>query len=152
FGTGVTATAVTMRRDLANLYVSLSSGDSLTIRNNYARLPFNGLTGAVEVARFADGTSWDVVQFQARVTAAPSTEEADSLYAGGGNDVLNGLGGDDRIYGFGGDDVIDGGAGDDLLSGGDGNDVYLFGRGSGHDALDDSDLSFRFVPEFGDLK
>jgi VCBS repeat-containing protein len=151
FGTGIVAADVSIRRDLTNLYVALPTGDTLTVQDNYARHPSSGFNGAVETARFADGTFWDATTLQTHVKAAPATNEADVLYAGGGGDVLNGLAGDDRLYGFGGDDVLDGGAGDDLLSGGDGNDLYLFGRDSGHDTLDDSDISFRFTPTEGDV-
>lgn len=45
--------------------------------------------------------------------------------------------GDDRIIGFSFEDVLDGGEGDDYLSGGNENDVYIFGRGYGHDTIDE---------------
>jgi Ca2+-binding RTX toxin-like protein len=49
---------------------------------------------------------------------------ADTLYGGGGNDVLDGRGGTDMLFGEAGNDVLDGGAGDDVLQGGTGDDIY----------------------------
>ena len=68
----------------------------------------------------------------------------DTLYGGDGNDYLNGDAGNDRLVGGNGsdtlsagdgNDTLSGGAGDDYLYGGNGEDVYLFGRGDGHDVL-----------------
>lgn len=77
-------------------------------------------------------------------------EGDDSLYGNAGNDSLNGGVGIDRLeggqgtdalYGGAGNDVLDGGAGDDYLQGGEGSDRYLFGRGSGHDRINNHDMS-----------
>jgi Ca2+-binding RTX toxin-like protein len=46
-----------------------------------------------------------------------------------GNSAANGL------LGGAGDDILDGGAGNDTLTGQEGADTYLFGRGSGRDAI-----------------
>ncbi|WP_156028661.1 calcium-binding protein [Sphingobium chlorophenolicum] len=46
--------------------------------------------------------------------------------------------GDDAIYGFLNNNTLDGGAGDDYLSGGKGDDTYIFGRGYGHDVVEDN--------------
>lgn len=71
------------------------------------------------------------------------TGDDDFLFAGAGNDLLQGLGGNDRLFGLEGDDTLKGGAGhddlegglgDDLLEGGDGND-FLTGN-LGADTLD----------------
>ncbi|MEO7719934.1 MAG: calcium-binding protein, partial [Capsulimonas sp.] len=45
--------------------------------------------------------------------------------------------GNDILYGFHGDDSLDAGAGDDFISGGNGSDTYYFGRGYGHDVIQD---------------
>ncbi len=60
---------------------------------------------------------------------------ADLLYGNEGNDNLLGQEGNDVLNGDTGNDTLDGGAGDDLLSGSYGSDTYLFGKGSGHDTI-----------------
>ncbi|RSZ57002.1 hypothetical protein HF313_04885 [Massilia atriviolacea] len=80
---------------------------------------------------FADGTTWNLAEIQARLYAG--TEGADvrgGTYLG---DAIGGLGGNDVLDGRGGDDTIEGGAGTDTLIGGLGND-QLFG-GAGNDNL-----------------
>lgn len=55
----------------------------------------------------------------------PGTAIADLIFAGGGNDNINGLAGNDSIHGEAGNDFINGGLGADIMLGGAGNDVYL---------------------------
>jgi len=61
------------------------------------------------------------------------------VYAGDGDDIIDGLGGSDYLYGEGGNDdmfggaandMLDGGLGDDILNGGTGNDTLIGGTGS----------------------
>jgi Ca2+-binding RTX toxin-like protein len=59
----------------------------------------------------------------------------DDLIGGRGVDFLDGGGDNDRLHGNGGDDVIDGGEGIDTLWGGDGNDILLGGAGALIDSL-----------------
>jgi Ca2+-binding RTX toxin-like protein len=67
----------------------------------------------------------------------------DTIYGGGGNDYLDGREGNDRIYGESGNDKLEGKGGNDLLEGGSGND-WLQGHAgndtligaSGHDDLE----------------
>ena len=54
----------------------------------------------------------------------------DVIFAGAGNDVVDGLGGDDLICGEDGEDVLNGDAGADRLEGGDGHDVLDGGSGA----------------------
>ncbi len=75
---------------------------------------------AIDLFEFADGRVLSYEELVARGFDIEGTE---------GYDVLVGTNVDDRIAG---------GPGDDLLRGGDGNDVYLYGRGDGHDTLDDT--------------
>lgn len=63
-----------------------------------------------------------------------TTEAADRLTGGAGNDLLDGGGGNDRIEGGDGNDTLIGGAGDDTLLGGTGDD--LLSGGLGADSLD----------------
>lgn len=50
-----------------------------------------------------------------------------------GNSLIVGSGG--AIYAGAGDDTLDGGAADDYLQGEEGNDTYIFRRGGGHDVI-----------------
>ncbi|UQZ88783.1 hypothetical protein C4J81_06020 [Deltaproteobacteria bacterium Smac51] len=59
----------------------------------------------------------------------------DRLYGGAGDDLLDGGDGYDKLYGGDGNDILDGGAHDDWLEGEGGDDIYLFGRGYGHDTI-----------------
>ncbi|MBX3625343.1 MAG: LysM peptidoglycan-binding domain-containing protein [Rhizobacter sp.] len=59
----------------------------------------------------------------------------DELLGSAGNDTLQGGAGADWLYGDSGDDLLDGGVGSDVLFGGSGADTYVFGFGSGHDAI-----------------
>jgi Ca2+-binding RTX toxin-like protein len=67
--------------------------------------------------------------------------DSDYLYGDAGNDVMDGGSGNDYVYGRDGNDVMDGGVGNDYLSGEAGSDMYLFGRGSGQDAINDYDVT-----------
>ncbi|WP_240127038.1 calcium-binding protein [Thermomonas alba] len=60
---------------------------------------------------------------------------SDQLYGENGNDRLLGGDGSDNLIAGDGNDTLSGGAGDDYLYGGNGEDIYLFGRGDGHDVL-----------------
>ncbi|MEW6352550.1 MAG: calcium-binding protein, partial [Thermodesulfobacteriota bacterium] len=64
-------------------------------------------------------------------------EGGDTLHGEAGDDTLAGGAGDDRLVGGPGQDLLDGGAGDDILDGTSGKDTYVFGRGSGHDNIDE---------------
>jgi len=66
-------------------------------------------------------------------------EGNDHLDGGYGNDILYGGDGDDTLSGGAGNDLMDGGAGNDTLYHDGGNDVYVFGRGYGHDILNNFD-------------
>ena len=89
----------------------------------------------------------------------------DTVYAGAGNDLIDGMYGDDLLYGEGnndtiygdyGSDTIYGGAGDDLLYGGDGDDTLAGGTGSdtmyggaGNDSMVGFDDADTFILEDG---
>lgn len=71
---------------------------------------------------------------------------AETVYAGGGLDLVDGGGGNDRLYGGSGADTVKGGAGGDFIvgeSGGDflyggtEKDTFYFRAGSGHDWIAD---------------
>jgi Ca2+-binding RTX toxin-like protein len=55
------------------------------------------------------------------------TTGTNKIYAGAGNDFIYGDAGDDFIYGGAGDDYINSGAGNDFIYGDAGNDNFYFG-------------------------
>jgi Ca2+-binding RTX toxin-like protein len=59
-----------------------------------------------------------------------TTDQADIVFAGAGDDIIDGAGGDDMVMGESGDDVLIGGAGDDILDGNDGDDRLIGGDGN----------------------
>ena len=76
------------------------------------------------------------------LTGDPTTDGADSIFAGAGNDYVQGNAGDDtlgggdgadRIFGGNGNDHIDGGNGNDSVNGNKGDDSIL--GGAGNDSL-----------------
>ncbi|MGI2214690.1 beta strand repeat-containing protein, partial [Shewanella oncorhynchi] len=58
-----------------------------------------------------------------------SSQRADVVNGGSGNDKIYGQSGSDILYGHTGDDYIDGGSHNDALRGGDGNDTLIGGLG-----------------------
>ena len=81
---------------------------------------------------------------------------SDWVFAGEGNDTIEGGEGYDRLYGEEGDDSIDGGAHSDGLYGGEGNDTLSGGEdddwlngGSGNDSLTGGAGADMFVFEPG---
>lgn len=74
------------------------------------------------------------------------TDNADLIFANGGNDTVRAGGGDDTVFGGLGDDQIFGEADNDILHGDEGNDTLFGGGGSdtlfggeGNDSLDGGD-------------
>ncbi len=55
---------------------------------------------------------------------------ADKIWAGAGDDIVNGGAGNDTLYGGDGADVLLGGLGDDILDGGSGNDMLRGAEGA----------------------
>lgn len=100
-----------------------ATGETLTIIDQFKTLhsgPFGQRWfDRIEDFVFADGTRLDWEDIIERVLAGART------------------GGDDTIYGFDHADVLDGGGGNDQLFGLAGNDIYVFGRGYGHDIVDE---------------
>jgi Ca2+-binding RTX toxin-like protein len=119
--------------------------------------PVHSFTGYDNQSDIIHGSSGDDVVY--------TGNKADTVYAGGGNDTVTGGWGNDILYGEAGndtlsggyrnsegyswerepdDDVLDGGTGDDLLIGGGGDDTYVFGRGYGHDVIDDRHRTYEY--------
>ncbi len=83
-------------------------------------------------------------------TIPVAEHDADELYGGVGDDMLDGNGGDDwlrgdegsdTLYGREGNDILEGGDGADYLDGGPGADRYVGGSGDDVIVLDDEDLA-----------
>jgi len=149
FGEGISATDIVWSRQydhlVANLALEEGGYESLTLYHW-----FSGAYYQVDQLRLHDGTLLD-----------KATVAATAVILGtAGNDILQGindrddhllgLAGDDSLYGQSGDDVLDGGAGNDTLRGDTGNDTYLWGRGSGHDVLDDYSSSDSYNSDHND--
>jgi Ca2+-binding RTX toxin-like protein len=129
-GAGITAAGLQIARSGSDLTLTLNAGgtDRVTIPSY-----FHGF--AVEIIRFADGTTWDLAALVSNLTYNGTT----------GNDLLtgvhrvtnriNGLAGDDQIYGEEKDDLLNGGTGNDYLDGQAGNDTYVYALGDGADQI-----------------
>jgi hypothetical protein len=77
------------------------------------------------------------------------TNNADRIFANGGNDTVNAGGGNDTVFGGAGNDRISGQGGNDRLFGDDGDDILI--GGSGNDTLTGGAGADRFVVEGADL-
>lgn len=145
----IASTEVTARREGVDLIISVTgTSDELRIVNHFdGRLPEVGGGGdlsdstGVDLIVFADGVQWTPFDV-ARAVSRPDSSDQTLI----GTDTV---------------DWMDGGAGDDFLSGGSDSDVYVYGRGYGHDVVDDANghvllggpdfLSFVDGIEIGDL-
>ena len=114
----------TFYRDGLNVrIVDKKTGDTLTILGEFYELKlslFGGHVGperGVDEIIFADGTVWN---------------RSDLAKA-----VSHPLDSDQKIIGTDHADYLDGGGGQDYLSGGSGSDIYVFGRGYGHDTIEE---------------
>ncbi len=110
------------------------TGDSLRIVKQYADSYYR-----IETFEFADGTvvtANDYYNQSLTVSGSGVIEDFDSGY-GTRDTTLIGSDTNDTIYGYSGNDILDGGAGDDILYGGYDNDTYIFGRGYGHDTINE---------------
>ncbi len=107
--------------------------------------------GLAEI-RFASGEIWDAAAIAARIEL-PTTDSADTVDGGAGDDRIFGGAGDDSLSGGAGNDTLSGGDGADTLSGGDGDDVLLLGAdgdavldgGAGRDRISGEGVSLPLV-------
>ena len=133
--------------------IALTSGISLTLNADgsfvYTQpasleaLPRN-VTFTDEITyTVSDGTQSDTTTLTFVLTAANNddvfsgqfvTQQADTIFAGVGNDRVNSIGGDDFVSGGIGDDFINGGNGNDNLEGRSGEDTII--GAAGDDTLD----------------
>ncbi|TAN49587.1 MAG: calcium-binding protein, partial [Methylococcaceae bacterium] len=109
----------------AKVLIGGSGNDTLT---GYATA--DSLFGGTGNDVLYGGDDADVLDGETGNDTLKGEKGADVLLGGAGNDTLDG--GNDR-------DTLDGGSGNDSLYGSHGADVYRFGRGSGHDTIDNFD-------------
>lgn len=121
FGEGISAADIVITRyghedNSVRLTVG-TTGDSVSIENqfNYTTIALKEFE--VEKFTFHDGTTWTANDLRLHYLAQAQTS------------------GDDVIIGFWTDDQIEGGAGNDVLKGGDGSDTYRFDLGFGVDEI-----------------
>lgn len=143
FGTGIVQADLEFSRNATTVWVDVKNADgsvSGTLRiDNF--FDFDGSVdfGAIEIIRFADGSSLDQQQILGILAASSVTPgndlvfgsaQGDTIAALAGDDSVHGLGGNDQLAGGAGDDVLMGDDGDDTLEGNEGNDTLIGGRGS----------------------
>ncbi|MCA3033073.1 MAG: hypothetical protein ING21_08410 [Burkholderiales bacterium] len=145
-GTGISQADVKLTRSASGdlVLTVANSTDTLTINSYFDSLDAGA--GAIEVLKFADGSTWDVARMKTEVQKATSGNDYlvgygatndtflagagdDQIYGRDGNDNLDGQDGNDAVYGEAGDDTVSGGNGNDSLYGGDGNDIINGGNG-----------------------
>ncbi|WP_281061362.1 calcium-binding protein, partial [Sphingobium sp. Sx8-8] len=139
-GAGITAADTILERDQAdtnNLRIRFANGaGSILVDNQYEVARYGGNTywGITNIA-FADGTTWDRAQIEARLRQASISSLNDVVYGTRFDEVLDGGSGNDRIYADEGADTIIGGLGDDILEAGIGADTYVYNLGDGFDRI-----------------
>lgn len=160
FGTGIGPADLEFSRNATTVWIDVKNADgsvSSTLRiDNFFDFDGSVHFGAIELIRFADGSSLDQQQILAILEASSVTpgddlvfgsaqgdiiaalEGNDSVHGLGGNDQLSGGAGNDVLMGDDGDDTLDGGEGNDTLVGGRGSDTYLFSAGHGVDVIDNA--------------
>ena len=130
---GVTPSNLSLERQANDLVVKVTgTADELRVQSYYES-PAN----MVDQFLFADGAIWTSGEIENRVRTFIGVGADESFYGSAGDDTIRGMGGNDQIRANAGNDVLDGGVGNDFLEGYSGNDTYVFGRGYGHDTIDD---------------
>ena len=103
-------------------YLDGGDGDDILLGEG-GRDEIHGGDGADQIAGDNGGTD--------------TSGDADTIFGGAGNDIIDGQGGDDVIDGGADDDLIAGGEGNDSIMGGTGNDQLQ--GGAGDDTLEGGD-------------
>ena len=127
----VTTTSAPTDRVLDFAYADTLSGQSSTLALINSTAVNRDLSARHQFIVFGDD--------QANTLNGSANQLGDHLYAGAGNDTLNGLAGADWLEGNVGDDTLDGGLDNDTLLGGAGTDTYKFSGNFGDDIINDRD-------------
>ncbi len=144
FGAGVTASGITLSRDVNSLVLSVNgTSDSVKITDYLTN--FNG---RIENFVFADGSQLPtaseifdqlvVIQGTAGDDTLTGSAGHDQIHASDGNDILYGMADVDWLFGEAGNDTLVGGTGNDSLYGDAGDDVYQYAVGDGQDTINDT--------------
>jgi Ca2+-binding RTX toxin-like protein len=122
FKTGIAASAVTTRQVGADLLLTLSTRDQITVANFFAGSGPGNALNPLQQIKFTDGNvTWDLATIQAKALAYTPV-----ILGTAGDDALTGDYNDNDLRGLAGNDTLDGGGiGNDTLRGGTGNDSYL---------------------------
>ena len=112
--------------------------------------------------QYSDNNTWRIVRegsildfrFFPQING---TDTSDTIYALGGNDIVDARGGNDTVYGGLGNDTLIGGSGRNTLNGGSGNDLLdarsgsnTLNGGSGSDVFFLSTTSYAYITDFED--
>jgi Ca2+-binding RTX toxin-like protein len=157
FGAGITSDNIVATRVGNNLILNITdplntgAADQITIENW-----FNGTSYRIEQFTFADGTTLDQVELNARIVMQTGSVSNDILQSLAGNNILQGLAGvdsltdtvDNNLMSGGGEadsiitgnsnDLLIGGLGNDTITTGTGYDVISFNKGDGQDIINAS--------------
>ncbi len=121
--------------DGSSLFVSLNGGAERIALSGWYVSPANRLDRLV----FDNGVVWDSTTIEAHQIVSIVTDGGqNSIFGTQGDDVLTGVAGSNHIFGFGGNDTLQGRQLSDAFDGGAGSDTYLFGRGDGNDAIEET--------------
>lgn len=122
FGTGVTASSLSLSSSNGYLIIHYSGSDSVAIQN--------GMVGAISAFEFSNGTTLSFVDLINQYFEDPINETSyeDEVYLAGGNQI-------DTLTAEGDNTTISGGAGDDILTNYSNNSIYLYKAGDGKDAV-----------------
>jgi Ca2+-binding RTX toxin-like protein len=144
FGAGITASGITLTRDVNSLVLWVNgTSDSVKITDYLTN--FNG---RIENFVFPDGSQLPtaaeifdqlvVMQGTAGDDTLTGSAGHDQIHASDGNDTLFGMADFDWLFGEAGNDTLVGGTGNDNLYGDTGDDVYQYAVGDGQDTINDT--------------
>lgn len=121
FGEGISADDIVITRyggENNSVHLAIgTSGDSVSIEQQFAYTTIALKEFEVELFEFHDGTVWTANDLRLHYLSQVQTA------------------GNDTVLGFWTNDQIEGGAGNDVLRGGDGSDTYTFNLGFGVDEV-----------------
>ena len=139
-------TGVTITHDALEGPITLNGVSASDLTANHFDLP-GGSTTSIQVDDSTTVQLWEnpwegsdnseIMSDDANSTRILGNGGHDTIFAGEGDDMLEGGAGWDWLFGEEGDDTIDGGADDDTLWGGSGDDTFVFQAEHGNDTIKD---------------